>query len=134
MKRILFIFILALACIGVRAQHTVYCEIMQFGTAGMKSIISVDFGNDGADEIIDEKGKKIKFKSSIDALSFFEKLGWSVVSAYSVIHATGIANVPVVHYLLKKDVSSYDEKMEGIYTKRTEPTKKLELGDDGYFN
>lgn len=127
------LFVLALMCVGVHAQHTVYCEIMQFGVGTFKSIITVDFGNAGADEIIDETGKKVKFKSSVDALSFFEELGWSVVSAFSVVHDSGFAKVPVVHYLLQKKVASYDEKMYGIRTKKSEPKKKIDLGDDGYF-
>ena len=85
------------------------------------------------EEEVDENGKKIKFKSSVDALSYFEKLGWSVVSAYSVVAYNGLANVPTVRYLLKKKVASYDEKMDGIRTKKSEPKKKIDLGDDGYF-
>ena len=106
---------------------------MQFNTGSPKALIVVDFGNKGADEIVDENGKKIKFKSSVDALSYFEKLGWSVVSAYSVVAYNGLANVPTVRYLLQKKVTSYDEKMDGILTKKSEPKKKINLGDDGYF-
>ena len=120
------LFALALMCVCVRAQHTVYCDII-------KALIAVDFGNKGADEIVDENGKKVKFKSSVDALSYFEKLGWSVVSAYSVVAYNGLANVPTVHYLLQKKVASYDEKMDGIRIKKSEPKKKINLGDDGYF-
>lgn len=133
MKKIIMLSVLALMCVCVRAQHTVYCEVMQFNTGSPKALIVVDFGNKGADEIVDENGKKIKFKSSVDALSYFEKLGWSVVSAYSVVAYNGLANVPTVRYLLKKKVASYDEKMEGIRTKKSEPKKKINLGDDGYF-
>lgn len=133
MKKITMLFVLALMCVYVRAQHTVYCEVMQFNTGSPKALIVVDFGNKGADEIVDENGKKIKFKSSVDALSYFEKLGWSVVSAYSVVAYNGLANVPTVRYLLQKKVSSYDEKMDGIRTKKSEPKKKINLGDDGYF-
>lgn len=133
MKKIIILFVLALVCVGVRAQHTVYCEIIQFNTGAPKAIVSVDFGNTGTDEIVDENGKKVKFKSSVDALSYFEKLGWSVVSAYSVVAYNGLANVPTVHYLLQKKVASYDEKMDGIRTKKSEPKKKIDLGDDGYF-
>ena len=133
MKKIIMLFALALMCVYVRAQHTVYCEVMQFNTGSPKALIVVDFGNKGADEIVDENGKKIKFKSSVDALSYFEKLGWSVVSAYSVVAYNGLANVPTVHYLLQKKVASYDEKMDGIRTKKSEPKKKIDLGDDGYF-
>jgi hypothetical protein len=106
---------------------------MQFNTGTPKALIVVDFGNKGADEIVDENGKKVKFKSSVDALSYFEKLGWSVVSAYSVVAYNGLANVPTVHYLLQKKVASYDEKMYGIRTKKSEPKKKINIGDDGYF-
>ena len=133
MKKIIILFVLALMCVGVRAQHTVYCEIIQFNTGTPKALIVVDFGNNGADEIVDENGKKVKFKSSVDALSYFEKSGWSVVSAYSVVAYNGLANVPTVHYLLQKKVASYDEKMYGIHTKKSEPKKKISLGDDGYF-
>lgn len=133
MKKIIMLSVLALMCVCVRAQHTVYCEVMQFNTGTPKALIVVDFGNKGADEIVDENGKKIKFKSSVDALSYFEKLGWSVVSAYSVLAYNGLANVPTVRYLLQKKVASYDEKMDGIRTKKSEPKKKINLGDDGYF-
>lgn len=133
MKKIIILFALALMCVCVRAQHTVYCEIIQFNTGTPKALIAVDFGNKGADEIVDENGKKVKFKSSIDALSYFEKLGWSVVSAFSVVAYNGLANVPTVHYLLQKKVASYDEKMYGIRTKKSESKKKINLGDDGYF-
>lgn len=133
MKKIIMLSVLALMCVCVRAQHTVYCEVMQFNTGSPKALISVDFGNKGADDIVDENGKKVKFKSSVDALSYFEKLGWSVVSAYSVVAYNGLANVPTVHYLLQKKVASYDEKMDGIRTKKSEPKKKINLGDDGYF-
>lgn len=133
MKKIIMLSVLALMCVYVRAQHTVYCEVMQFNTGSTKALIVVDFGNKGADEIVDENGKNIKFKSSVDALSYFEKLGWSVVSAYSVVAYNGLANVPTVRYLLQKKVASYDEKMDGIRTKKSEPKKKIDLGDDGYF-
>lgn len=133
MKKIIMLSVLALMCVYVRAQHTVYCEVMQFNTGSPKALIVVDFGNKGADEIVDENGKKIKFKSSVDALSYFEKLGWSVVSAYSVVAYNGLANVPTVRYLLQKKVASYDEKMDGIRIKKCEPKKKINLGDDGYF-
>ena len=133
MKKIIMLSVLALMCVCVRAQHTVYCEIIQFNTGTQKALIAVDFGNNGTDEIVDENGKKIKFKSSVDALSYFEKLGWSVVSAYSVVAYNGLANVPTVRYLLQKKVASYYEKMYGISTKKSEPKKKIDLGDDGYF-
>ena len=133
MKKIIMLSVLALMCVCVRAQHTVYCEVMQFNTGSPKALIAVDFGNKGADDIVDENGKKVKFKSSVDALSYFEKLGWSVVSAYSVVAYNGLANVPTVRYLLQKKVASYDEKMDGISTKKSEPKKKINLGDDGYF-
>ena len=133
MKKIIMLSVLALMCVCVRAQHTVYCEIIQFNTGTPNALIAVDFGNKGTDEIVDENGKKIKFKSSVDALSYFDKLGWSVVSAYSVVAYNGLANVPTVRYLLQKKVASYYEKMYGISTKKSEPKKKINLGDDGYF-
>lgn len=146
MKKIFLFLVLALSSMSIWAQHTVYCEIMQFNPAGLgASVISVDFGNKGADELVDENGKKIKFNSSIDVLMYMEKRGWNVVSAFSVIHDPGISKaVPVVHYLMKKIVSDYSEIMNGIHTKimngihtkkaTTQQKQKKTLGDDGYFN
>ena len=138
MKKIFLFLALALSSMSIWAQHTVYCEIMQFNPAGLgASVISVDFGNKGADELVDENGKKIKFNSSIDVLMYMEKRGWNVVSAFSVIHDPGISKaVPVVHYLMKKIISDYSEIMNGIHTKKatTHQKQKKTLGDDGYFN
>ena len=138
MKKIFLFLVLALSSMSIWAQHTVYCEIMQFNPAGLgASVISVDFGNKGADELVDENGKKIKFNSSIDVLMYMEKRGWNVVSAFSVIHDPGISKaVPVVHYLMKKIISDYSEIMNGIHTKKatTQQKQKKTLGDDGYFN
>lgn len=129
MKKIFLFLVLALSSMSIWAQHTVYCEIMQFNPAGLgASVISVDFGNKGADELVDENGKKIKFNSSIDVLMYMEKRGWNVVSAFSVIHDPGISKaVPVVHYLMKKIVSDYSEIMNGIHTKlpRNKSRRKL---------
>lgn len=124
MRKLVITFMLALACVCAHAQHTVYCEILQFSPGGFKSSISVDFGNNGTESILDENGEKIKFNSSIDALAYFEKLGWSVASVYSVNHNSGLASVPVVHYLMQKKVTSYDEKMDGIKTKSTQQKKE----------
>lgn len=138
MKKIFLFLVLALSSMSIWAQHTVYCEIMQFNPAGLgASLISVDFGNKGVDELVDENGKKIKFNSSVDALMYMEKRGWTVVSVFSVIHDPGISKaVPVVHYLMKKTVSDYSEKMDGIHTKKatTQQKQKKTLDDDGYFN
>ena len=138
MKKIFLFLVLALSSMRIWAQHTVYCEIMQFNPAGLgASLISVDFGNKGVDELVDENGKKIKFNSSVDALMYMEKRGWTVVSVFSVIHDPGISKaVPVVHYLMKKTVSDYSEKMDGIHTKKatTQQKQKKTLDDDGYFN
>lgn len=138
MKKIFLFLVLALSSMSIWAQHTVYCEIMQFNPAGLgASLISVGFGNKGVDELVDENGKKIKFNSSVDALMYMEKRGWTVVSVFSVIHDPGISKaVPVVHYLMKKTVSDYSEKMDGIHTKKatTQQKQKKTLGDDGYFN
>lgn len=127
------IFTLALACVCVRAQHTVYCEVLDFNpSSSPKSVLAFNFGEEVDNEIVDEAGKKIKFQSAIDAIGYLEKKGWNVITAYSVVHDNGVLKTPAVHYLMKKEVSSYDEKMDGIILKK-KVTKKKELGDDGYF-
>lgn len=106
--------------------------MMQFNPAGgTKSLIVFDFGNAGTEEIVDENGKEIKFNSSIDAIGYMERLGWKVVSAYSVDHIAA-KSVPVVHYLMSKEISAYNEAMSGIRTKKQEH-RKMEMSDDGYL-
>lgn len=132
MKKILLALALACTCMVASAQHKVYCELMNFNPAGgSKAVISFDFGSDAVGELLDDKGKKIKFKSPVDALSYMERIGWSVVSSYSVVHVAGTTNVPVVHYLLQKEVKEYNEKMEGLNVK-TKQTRESNPTDDGY--
>lgn len=135
MRKEIIAMTLACACSCTYAQHTAYCELMQFNPTGeTKSLIVFDFGNDGTDEIVDESGKAVKFNSSMDAIAHMERLGWKVVSAYSVTHMA-VEAVPVVHYILSKEIGSYSEKMNGIRTKRTnnEGRQKKEMSDDGYL-
>ena len=44
-----------------------------------------------------------------------------------------LGSITLLRYLLQKKVASYDEKMYGIRTKKSEPKKKINIGDDGYF-
>lgn len=135
MSKTMLTIALACACSCTHAQHTAYCEMMQFNPAGgTKSLVVFDFGNDGTDEIVDDDGKVIKFNSSMDAIGYMERLGWKVVSAYSVTHIAA-ESVPVAHYILSKEIGSYGEKMSGIRTKRTknEGRQKKEMSDDGYL-
>lgn len=131
-KRVLLTITAALSYMGAMAQQTAYCEILNFGASvGSKAQISFDFGRDGFGDLVDESGKRIKFQGSVDALEYMSRLGWSLVSTYTLNMFKGTLNVPVVRFLLVKHTTSQDGKMNGIRTKEI-AKKEKQPTDDGY--
>lgn len=132
MKRVLFAIIFVLSFAHAMAQQTAYCEILNFGASeGMRAQISFDFGKDGFGDLIDESGKRIKFQGTVDALEYMSRLGWSLVSTYTLNMFRGTTNAPVVHLLLAKRITGQDGKMDGIRTKEM-ARKERHPTDDGY--
>lgn len=101
-------------CYGMKlnmSQQEIYCEVIsqQVGLLKKKMQIKVDFGDkkglfgSSVDDIFcDDTGKKIKFKSMIDALNYMSSQGWSFISAYSMLEK----EEPVYHYLMKKRIKT----------------------------
>ena len=149
MKRILFIVILALACIGVRAQnkYTAYCDIYLFGERSItkNAVLNFDFGDDKNVDLLDENGKIIKFPSPITAINYLSKKGWKLFSVTSSTNSTMsilnqttsgiITPIMVMHYIMTKDVSSDAEILNGLRTSKKEKKEKKEktMSNDGYF-
>ena len=118
MKNVLFAMCLSIASI-VTAQtvndipiadiDSPYIELL--GTTKFMSSkinISVQFGQASRlfannDRVIrDAEGKSVEFNSMIDALNFFDGLGYEFVQAYVVT----IGNQNVYHYLMKREESN----------------------------
>lgn len=132
MRKILMIMTFALSFSSAKAQQVAYCEVLNFGASvGAKAQISFDFGKDGFGDLVDESGKRIKFNGSVDALEYMSRLGWSLVSVYTLNMFKDTLNVPVVRFLLVKHTTSQDGKMNGLRTKEI-AKKEKQPTDDGY--
>ncbi|VBB48593.1 conserved exported hypothetical protein [uncultured Paludibacter sp.] len=117
MKKLIFITVLMLSVIGMKAQtndSTIvasqfqYCEII--GTSGFlttKVKINVDYGQETSfwnqaakQKVLDENGKEIKFNSMVDALNYMGTQGWEFVQAFAVT----MGNTNVYHFLMKRKI------------------------------
>lgn len=57
------------------------------------------------------EGKKIEFSSTVDAMNYMSKRGWTYVE--NVVYKDG-GNM-LVHYMFKKTVTKDEEAKEGLY-------------------
>ncbi|MFP9098641.1 hypothetical protein ACLI09_06260 [Flavobacterium sp. RHBU_24] len=79
-----------------------YCLIVATGRLFSNKVdIRIDYGQDATffeDKTVrDKNGKKIIFRSVMDALNYMKSLGWNFVDAYAI--TTGSQNI--YHYLME---------------------------------
>lgn len=118
MKKLLFVAFVFLGILSGKSQtvndipikdiDVRYIQIV--GTSKLfssKVSIQIDFGqstkffSSGKDtQIKNNKGKKVKFNSMIDALNFMSKHGYKFTQAY----AFAVGNQNVYHYLMEKEL------------------------------
>lgn len=100
-------------------KRAVYCDLMDFssGTSFGKKLISIDFGNSAAQDLLDVNGQKIKFKSVIDALNYMARQGWRLVTTDQVSTSAVLSKTNVAHYYLTKDVENDNEIYSGLNVK-----------------
>lgn len=132
MKKIIILFVLALMCVGVRAQekYEAYCDIWSFldsreNIFTTKAIINFDFGKRGNVQILDEDGNKQPFFSYIDAANFMAKKGWKIRTVYTKLNKLipTSSYLDITHVVMVKLVSSDDEITEGF---KTTPSQSME--------
>ena len=107
MRKIL-LFIVLCCCINVCAQrvdkpgepYDYYCYIY-WETTLVKDKIYVVFPGQERKRLVDEEGKAIKFKNSVEVLTYFSKRGWVFVSDSS-------------GYRMKKSVTSDEQALEHL--------------------
>jgi hypothetical protein len=102
---VLFI-VISSSAYAQQTDKVVYCEIL--GMNRFKYTITdavfFDFGDKTTpSEPKDAFGKKLKFKSMMEALNYMIKQGWEFVQAYS-------SDDGFNHYLLKKKLDAMDNK------------------------
>ena len=64
-------------------------------------------------ELVDEKGKEIKFNSMVDAANFMANRGWTFQQAYSSVYSGNL----IIHWIFYKDAENIEKVKEGITTK-----------------
>lgn len=109
MKKVLFILMMMLPMV-VNAQRVdkpgepyyIFCELTNYTDDAHISISHITKEN----YLIDETGKKIKFKSHADALTYMSKRGWEYVE-----------KTEVGKFMLRKLVKSDEQALEGIMVK-----------------
>ncbi len=127
MKRYLLTFFLVFCALTSFAQsHRYYCEIKGY-EKGLTSNYKVifDFGQKVSQsawnkkshklKFVDENGKKIKFKSVIDAANFMSERGWFLQEAYSAPYSSSKS---LKHWVFYKEASNLDEVKDGFLRKK----------------
>ena len=110
---------------GDTGKRKFYCEVKCY-ESGTKSTSAVvfDFGDVVSREIwgrashklkfVDENGKRIKFKSLVDAAHFLNERGWTFQQAYSSEYGH---KKSVKHWIFYKEADMTDKVKEGFVTK-----------------
>lgn len=131
---LLIIMLVVSTSIFAQQSRPVYCDVMAFNFWGFGKVnITIDLGENRYGTICDDKGKATKFNTTIDALNYMSKLGWSVKDTYFL--SSDISKQKVLHFLLVKQVTDDSQISEGIYVKpkkEKEPYKFGKNGDDMY--
>lgn len=131
---LLIIMLVVSTSIFAQQSRPVYCDVMAFNFWGFGKVnITIDLGENRYGTICDDKGKATKFNTTIDALNYMSKLGWSVKDTYFL--SSDIGKQKVLHFLLVKQVTDDSQISEGIYVKpkkKKEPYKPEKNGDDMY--
>lgn len=118
MKKLVIFALLALLSIPVSAQNLdkpgepyyFYCQILGNKNLAGKLRLTILWDNqDDENDIRNEKGEKIEFKTMVDCMNYMSKRGWDYVEA------TTYGNV--YHYVFRKLVKSDEEAKKGIYFK-----------------
>nr|DAK51003.1 MAG TPA: hypothetical protein [Caudoviricetes sp.] len=131
---LLIIMLVVSTSIFAQQSRPVYCDVMAFNFWGFGKVnITIDLGENRYGTICDDKGKATKFNTTIDALNYMSKLGWSVKDTYFL--SSDMGKQKVLHFLLVKQVTDDSQISEGIYVKpkkKKEPYKPGKNGDDMY--
>lgn len=120
MKKFLLMFCLLVSSILAQAQvendKFIYAELV--GTKKLlssKVTVNIDFGQPQSfwnphknTSMLDENGKRITFNSMVDAMNYMGAQGWEFTQAYTVTEG----QINVYHWLLKKNVNSFEESDE----------------------
>ncbi len=119
MKRLLLLIAMCICTTNLFADGRVFCEIVEYPTAGKNTKVTIDFGQEqrllsSYQLLTDDDGKTLTFNSQIDALNYMESLGWTFIQVYTEVTPTG---VNCTHWLLYKEVKEGIDPYEGLQTR-----------------
>lgn len=118
---------LALSMSASAQKMIAYCDLISFSTSNgfTKFIGCVDFGNNGANELLNDDGQKIKFNSDMDALNYMAQRGWTLQSTYVLPQNTYISGkTSGVHYILKKEIDDKNDYLNGLNISKATKSKE----------
>ena len=119
MKRLVLLIALCLCTTTLFAEGRVFCEIVEYPTAGKNIKVKIDFGQEqkllSTPLLADDNGDALLFNSQIDALNYMESLGWTFTQVYTKINPSG---TNCTHWLLYKEVKEGENPYEGLQTKK----------------
>lgn len=137
MKKLLFILMLLFSvCSFAQNVQTVYCEMIGSGNFSGNNIkISFDFGTEGFsykasedNQIVNEKGKPIRFSSMVEALNYMAARGWKLHTAFSA-SVKGMGAQETYRYILWKELLEGQSAMDGIFLLREYEAQKKEKAE-----
>lgn len=83
----------------------IYSELTYTGNFSKNSTIEADFGEEThwfkTKKLTNEKGKKLRFNTIVDALNYMGNEGWELVQIYVVPNTD---NISTQHYVFKKEI------------------------------
>lgn len=110
MKKVLFAAMLILSSLSCSAQdkkYPYYCTINGSMNLALKIRIELEWGESKKLVYLrDDAGKKIEFNNLTDIVNYMSKRGWEFVTIATYNN--------VIHYVMKKYVSSPDEAKDGL--------------------
>ena len=119
MKRLVLLIALCLCTTALFAEGRVFCEIVEYPTAGKNTKVKIDFGQEqkllSSQLLADDNGDTLVFNSQIDALNYMESLGWTFTQVYTKDNGNG-SNC--THWLLYKEVKEGENPYKGLQTKK----------------
>ena len=125
MKKILFSLLLSFIALSAVAQsQKFYCEIHAveqnvptgfefFFDFGSNNIYSRWGGLSEKQQLVDEDGRYIKFKSMVGAGNYLAERGWTFLQAYTSVYK----GLNLLHWVFCKEAETPEEAYRGLITK-----------------
>ncbi|MBR5133801.1 MAG: hypothetical protein IKV29_06835 [Alistipes sp.] len=120
----LLLAIFTIATLYAQEPTTVYCSIAGSQLTGRANgyigPVEINFGQDSqqTNYLKDEDGRRINFKTMIQAVNYMSVRGWKLVSTYTLLSPSLTQNSnldeDIIVMILSKEVTSTEQITEGL--------------------